>query len=825
VNLGPGGRIGAYEIVDLLGAGGMGEVYRARDVRLGRDVALKVLPEAVAADPERRARLEREARLLASLNHPNIATLHGIEESAAGCALVMELVDGETLADRLALRAPGHAGLPLNEALTIARQIADALEAAHAQGIVHRDLKPANVKVRKDGTVKVLDFGLAKALTPAPDRGVTVTAMSVDAHVVAGTPAYMSPEQARGESADQQSDIWSFGVLLYELLTGTSPFARPTTTETLASVLTAPPDYARLPASTPPVVLRLVRRCLDKDKKRRWQHIGDVRIGVEEALEAPSMEARPESAAPRRAVAGQGLTSIAGIAAAAIVALVATSLFTRPAAAPGQVTRTEIVPPDNGMFLTPLISGSAAPVGGAISPDGLRVAFTATDSSGKIMLWVRLLDSTEAKPLPGTENAALPFWSPDGKSLAFFGPGTLKRVDLADGAVRMVCPLNGRGVGGSWNRDGVIIFAAGLRNALVRVDADSGSPRPLTTLGKTQLSHRFLHFLPDGRHYLYYVDDDTSGSGIFVGALDDTASRRVLTSDSAAVYAASGHVLFVRQRTLFAQPFDVKTLQVSGQKVSLATSVPAEGAAPAFSVSDSGVMTYTSGGAEEQQFAWFDRDGRLLNTVGPPGHYRGVDLSRDGRVAVHRHDGSGGDIYIFEPDGRTTRVTHDATRDNSSPVFSPVGDRIAFGSLRNGQWGVYQKRADASKGEELLLESEDAKIPAAWSGTSIVYWLLLPLGGNSRLLPLTRDFRAVRSEADPLVPPANEPSYGTHAQVSPDGKWIAYASSETGRLEVSVCTFPACDDARTFSTAGGVMPRWGPTAKSSSTSRRSTTER
>jgi len=812
MNVAPGGRIGAYEVVEPLGAGGMGEVYRARDTRLGRDVALKVLPDAVAADPERRGRLEREARLLASLNHPNIATLFGIEESPAGCALVMELVDGDTLADRLALATGSGPGLPLEETLTIARQIAEALEAAHARGIVHRDLKPANIKVRTDGTVKVLDFGLAKALTSASDSGATVTAMPVDAHAVVGTPAYMSPEQARGEGVDQQTDIWSFGVVLNELLTGTSPFARPTTAETLAGVLTVQPDFARLPATTPPSIHRLLRRCLEKDKKRRWQHIGDVRIEIEEALDAPSPEARPENAASRRPVGGRGLRWIAGAGAVAIVALVAATLLTQPPAEPVQPARLSIVPPDNGMFLTPLISGSAVPVGGAISPDGRTVAFTATDSTGKIMLWIRALDSTEPTLLPGTENAALPFWSTDGKSLAFFGPGTLKRVDLADGAVRVVCRLGGRGVGGSWNRDGVIILAAGLQASLVRVDAEGGSPRPLTTLGETQLSHRFPHFLPDGRHYLYYVDDPIGGSGIFVGALEDTASRRLLAADSAAVYATSGHVLFVRQRTLFAQPFDLETRQVSGQPVSLATSVPVEGAAPAFSVSDTGVMTYTGGGAEEQQFAWFDRNGRLLGTVGPPGNYRGVDLSPDGqRVAVHRHDGTGGDIYIFEPRGSTTRVTHDATRDNSSPVFSPDGGRIAFGSLRNGKWGVYQKRSDATEGDELLLESEDPKIPAAWGGTSIVYWLLSP-GGNSRLLPLTLDFRAARVAArDSAVPLTSGPSYGSHAQVSRDGKWIAYVSGSP--LEVHVRPFPAGEGVWTISTAGGVTPRWGPDGK------------
>jgi Tol biopolymer transport system component len=802
-------RFGPYEILDLLGSGGMGEVYRARDSKLGRNVAIKVLPASVATDAERRGRFEREARVLASLNHPNIATVYGLEDSPAGHAIVMELVDGVTLADRMAVASEG---LPSDEAIRIASQIAEALEAAHGQGIIHRDLKPANIKVRQDGTVKVLDFGLAKALASASDGDLTMTA--TDTARIVGTPAYMSPEQARGETTGPQTDIWSFGVVLYQMFTGISPFRRATTSETLAAVLNADPDYAKLPAETLQNVRSLIRRSLERACTRRWRHIGDVRIQLDEALAAPAGHLVKDAVTdrPRGRMASAWA---AGLFAAATIALIGVLVYPRDPAIASPEARFAVAPPAKGMFLTPLGSGSAAPVGGTVSPDGQMLAFTATDPSGKVMLWIRPLGSLTPTPLPGTEHAALPFWSPNSKSLGFFGLGKLKRVDLAGGAVRVLCDVE-RGRGGSWNWDDVIIFARGLRGPLhtIRASGEDSESKALTTLGATELSHRFPYFLPDGRRYLYYVEDaQDANSGVFIGDFGNTPGRRLLASDTAAVYASSGHVLFVRQGTLFAQSFDLDARRASGEPLSIATAVPAEGGAPAFSASSTGVLTYTSGPPEQQQFAWFNRSGRMLGTVGPPGNYRGVDLSPDGqRVAVHRHDGAGGDIFVFEPRGSTTRVTHDATRDNSSPIFSPDGNRIAFGSFRNGMWGLYQKSADATEGDELLITSEVPKIPATWApdGASIVYWLFAN-GGDSALLRLTGHRGGARGndEGSAVAPTGRGRSYEGHAQVSPDGKWIAYVSGETGQNEIYVRPFPAGDKVWPVSTAGGVTPRWG----------------
>ena len=789
-----GVRLGPYEVTGALGAGGMGEVYRARDSRLGREVAIKILPHAVKDDPVRAARFAREARLLASLNHPHIGAIYGFEDTDAVRALVMELVEGQDLS----LRSPAAT----REALLIARQIAEALEAAHEQGIVHRDLKPANIKVRPDGAVKVLDFGLAKALEPDLGDAVTLTAMATQDRTIMGTPAYMSPEQVRGEAAGRHVDIWAFGVVLYELLTGLSPFSRGTTAETLACVLGSPPDDSLLPSDTPPSVRQLIHRCLERDRKRRLQHMGDARIVIEDAL------ADLDSAGPRHRAAADGtgrgrqwirLATVLGLTTAVLLGVLV-YLYLRGSSAAPELVRFSVFPPDNGNFQTPLLTGSAAPVGGAISPDGRTLAFTATDATGKDLLWLRPLSSSTARAVPGTENAALPFWSPDSKSLGFFGPGKLKRLEVASGALQDLCDVR-RGHGGAWNRDGIIIFAPGLGTGLYRVDAAGGEPQAVTTLGDGQRSHRFPSFLPDGRRFVYYAEGSNTGdTGVFVSELDARSDRRVL--------------LFVRQGALVAQPVDPTTLEALGDAIQLAASVPTIGASPAFSVSNTGVLTYPSGAVDQdQQFAWFDRKGKFIESVGLPGPYRGVDLSPDGkRVAVHRHDASGGDIFVFEPRGATTRITFDPSQDNSSPIWSPDGGWIVFGSLRNGRWGLYRKRADATPHDERLLESDVPKIPAAWSADGIVYWLYTKGSDVDQWLirppgeALTGQVMINRSNAIPLL---DSPFYEGHSQVSPDGKWIAYVTSEN-QLQVCVRPYPNGDKVWQVSTAGGVTPRWGP---------------
>jgi eukaryotic-like serine/threonine-protein kinase len=621
-----------------------------------------------------------------------------------------------------------------------------------------------------------------------------------------GTPAYMSPEQARGLQADRRTDIWSLGCVLYELLTGRRPFAGDRVSDVIAHVLEREPDFSRLPSDTPDAVRRLLRRCLEKDPASRLRDAGDARLELEEALTGVEDVARapvsPRTSTPARWVL------VAGVLGA--VMLLGVMLRQREPHAPPESMRFSILPPPGGLFLTPILTGGGAPVGGTVSPDGRTLAYTATDASGKVLLWIRRLDSLEATPLAGTEGAALPFWSPDSRSLGFFGASNLKRIDIYTGAVQVLCAVT-RGRGGSWHRDGVIVFSASDRSAISRISATGGDPQPLTTLEPGQLSHRFPSFLPDGRRFLYYLQNETTGNGgTFVGDLDGAPSRRVLASDSAAVYAPPAHVVFVRQGTLFAQRFDASRLAVAGDPVSLAGGVSSEGAAPAFSVSATGILTYRTGSGEEQQYAWFDRTGRLIEAVGPPGNYRGVDLSPDGqRMAVHRHDGDGGDIWVFDPRGTTTRVTFDPSQDNLSPIWSPDGRRIAFGSWRNGKWGIYEKQAEATEEDHLLTESELPKLPAAWSpdGRSIVYWLHNPRATffDMWLLPRSGDMRP-----QPLI---STRFYEGHAQVSPDGRWLAYVSNENGIMQVYVRSFPSGDRVWPVSTGAGVTPRWGRNGK------------
>jgi eukaryotic-like serine/threonine-protein kinase len=460
-----------------------------------------------------------------------------------------------------------------------------------------------------------------------------------------------------------------------------------------------------------------------------------------------------------------------------------------------------VFPPTDMVFQTPLGTGSAAPVGGAISPDGRLVAFPASDRAGKGQLWVRPIDSLTATALPGTDGAALPFWSPDSKSLAFFAPGKLKRINIADFGTQDLADTS-RGSGGTWGRDGVIVFAGSLAGPLRRVSDAGGDSPPTTTLGSGQRSHRFPHFLPDGRHFLYYAEgSNPEDSGVFLGELDAHNDRRILPANSAAVYARSGHLLFVREDSLYAQSFDLSNFKVTGNAAAIAASIPSQSASPAFSVSDTGVLTYLSG-VEHLQYAWFDRRGNLIRPIGQPGHYRGIDLASDGRVAIHRHDDDGGDVWLWDERGIETRVTLDATLDNSSPTFSPDGSRIAFGSLRKGKWGLYQKRSDGTGPEELIVESSDFPIsPSDWTPDGILYWLLRPTNGDVWQAPVTDG-----SGAKPLL---DEQFNEGHAQVSPDGKWVAYASGRSGQLAIYVRPFPTGEGEWKVSSGGGMTPRWG----------------
>ena len=567
MTLASGAKLGSYEVFAPIGAGGMGEVYQAHDTKLGRDVAIKILPETFAHDPDRLSRFQREAKMLASLNHPNIATIYGLEQSNGTSYLVMELVSGETLAERI----KREGAVPVEEALTICKQITEALEAAHEKGIIHRDLKPANVKVTSDGKVKVLDFGLAKAfagdtITEDIGNSPTLSQAATMQGVILGTAAYMSPEQARGKVVNKSTDIWAFSCVLYELLCGRPAFEGEDVTEILAAVVKTEPDWNHLPESSPPAIRVLLRRCLRKDRRQRFQDATDVRIEIEEAMawiaeggaDAHALASPPT----QRKIGDYFAWAIAALFLLTTIGLAVGLSYLYRSEGEAASVRFFLFPPDKTSF-----DSGAAGAGfatGTISPDGRRLAFTAKDASGKVLLWVRPLDGLAPQVLQGTDDAAYPFWSPDSRSIGFFAQGKLKRIDVAGGAPQTLCNA-GLGRGGTWNRDGVILFAPSTGVPLYRVTSAGGAPVAVTKLMPQQAGHRWPSFLPDGLHFTYFASSGSSeNSGIYVGTLGATKSRRLLGADTAAVYSESGELLYVRQGMLFRQFFDPKKLELGG---------------------------------------------------------------------------------------------------------------------------------------------------------------------------------------------------------------------------------------------------------------------
>ena len=804
-------RIGPYEIGPLIGEGGMGQVYRAHDTKLNRDVAIKVLPQAFVTDPERVARFQREAQVLASLSHPNIGHIYGFEDADGVGALVLELIEGPTLAERLTkgstLKAQGSgSALPLDEALPIARQIADALEAAHDKGIVHRDLKPSNIKVRPDGTVKVLDFGLAKLLASGAGSGggaaaglthsPTMLTASMPGMIV-GTAAYMAPEQAKGKDADRTADIWAFGCVLYEMLAGRALFKGDTVSEVLADVLKTDPDWTRLPADTPESLRRLLRRCLQKDPKKRLQHIGDARIEIDEpesASPAASGSAAVPRARERRAV---GLVAASLVVAAGAVA---TSIWlaVRPAPAPAtSEMRFEITTPP-----TP------DPVSLAISPDGQKLVFVGT-SDGQSLLWLRSLDAVSARPLPGTDGARFPFWSQDSRSVGFSADGKLKRIDVDGGSAQPLA--NGEGAGGTWNRDNLILFS-NLTGPIFRISAAGGEATAVTRPDASrQSSHRFPQFLPDGRHFLFFALGTPEARGVYLGGLDGSEPRRLFDADSAAFYAAAGQLLFVRQGTLLALPFDPVRLALDGNPHRVADQVATStntSSAIGLSTSAAGPIVYRSASTGgHSQFVWFDRSGQKLGVVGDADTAGSAiwSLSPDGRrVAMQRLVNGKADIWLFDTTrGALTRFTSDAWQ-HAWPVWSPDGKRIVYVSNAKGTYDLYSKSSSGAGSEDLLLGTPDAKYAMDWSadGRFLLYRTSTSRTGNDVwALPLNGDKRPF-----PVVQTDFDEGDG---QFSPDGKWIAYQSNETGRFEIYVQPFPGPGSKSRISTAGGAQVRWG----------------
>jgi len=821
-----GTHLGPYEILSAIGAGGMGEVYRARDPKLGRDVAIKVLPEAFANDAQRMARFQREAKVLASLDHPNIATIHGLEESGGVRALVMQLVEGPTLADRI------KAGpIPVDEAVRISRQIADALEYAHERGIIHRDLKPANVKVTNDDAVKVLDFGLAKALEGGPSSidistSPTISRMATQQGVLLGTAAYMSPEQAKAKSVDRRADIWAFGCVLYEMLTGKTAFRGETVTDTLASVIKEEPDWSRLPAATPMRVRVLLQRCLQKDPKQRLRDIGDARISLDEVIAGAPEDAASLAAVGRPAKKTWRMWVERGVAGASILAAAFLAfLYFHQKPPASQAMRFEIPVPER---LT--LGGNFA-----LSPDGRQLAFIGSGPDGQTRLWIRSLETVEARPLDGTEGAvSWPIWSPDGRYIAFFSQGKVKSTESGGGPALTLCdaPLV---LGGTWNREDKIILGSAAGAFQV---AASGGPALPVTGGAASVSPSFL---PDGHHFVY-ERSQSLGGGIYVASIDATPqeqpSTKLLPDSSPVAYVPSsdrtrGYLLFVRGAqaggvgTLMAQPFDTKRLELVGEAVPIAEQV----APTSFSASATDVLVYVKGlsssiqtaarGFIRGQLTWFDREGKILGTVGDPGVYRTLALSPDGkRVAFERADSQNSgtrNLWLYEfSRGVTTRFTFSSAWE-SNPVWSPDGSHIAFVSNKSALYDLYEKTSNLAGEDQLLFSSSEVKAPSSWSPDGRYLLYFTPLAPNRLwLLPLG-DGGADRK---PVLMERSEFNLAA-GRFSPDGRWIAYSSDESGRGQIYVRPFDASavtgapTDDRTpltgkwmVSKDGGSTPLW-----------------
>ena len=800
--------IGTYRIVERIGAGGMGEVYKAQDTKLGRDVALKMLPPALSQDPDRLARLEREARLLAALNHPNVAQIFGLEESNGTRALVMELVDGETLADRIK-RGP----IPADEALAIARRIAEALEAAHEKGIVHRDLKPANVAVTKDGQVKVLDFGLAKAVEAtagsldAMDSPTITSPAMTNVGAILGTAAYASPEQAVGKTVDKRTDVWAFGAVLMEMLTGRRVFTGETVQHVLAAVLEKEPDWNALTPSTPSRVRTLLQRCLRKDPRQRLHDIADARI----ELESFGLENDPKPRASTREPLVWALAGALCLAAAGLLWM-------------WRLGASRVTPTPQPLISVPLDVGPSAPgpirgANGVFSWDGVRMAFATLGPDGASHLFVRRLDQSNIVELPDTTGAAAPFFSPDGQWIGFFAGGKLKKISMGGGAPITLCDApNGRGA--SWGTDGTIIVTTDVQTPLLRVPAAGGySPTPLTKLINGEISHRWPQILPGGKTVLFTALTAANfaafdEASIQVMTLPDGIPKTLVKGGSYGRYAASGHLIYVRNGTMFAVPFDQARLDVRGTAVPVLEGVayvPTGGSAQ-IDVSANGVLVYEPGtGATQTTIQWLDASGHVEALLDKPGSYFWPRLSPDGQRLIYRlSDGPRTDIWLYDwRRGTDTRLTSDGGIHNS-PVWSPDGQYVAY----QGEGGVFWTAADAGGKPRLLVEATNTPFPESFSDDG--RWLALsmsnPASGDLDIWTVPLTGKGDTLQAGKPEPFVHTPGNDRNAAFSPDGHWLAYDSSESGSYEVYVRPFPATA-AQTatkipISNGGGFNPRW-----------------
>jgi len=788
VTITSGSRLGSYEIFEPLGRGGMGEVYRGHDTRLRRDVAVKLVHPHLL-DPTSVERLQREARALATLGHPNVASVYELGEADGTSFIVMELVAGETLADRLM-----HGPLPREEIVRIARQIAAALEAAHGKGIVHRDLKPANIKVGSDGVVKVLDFGLAKTLqSHATNADLPTATLQTREGTVVGTAPYMSPEQMRGSDIDRRSDVWSFGCVVYEMVTGRRAFRGETSADVIAAVIEGDPDWSAIPSGTPPGVMRLLRRCLRRDASQRLRDMGDARLELEEMGTAGETPIEPS----RRRIP---IVAIAALVAAAGVLALAVVWARRAPVAEGAPAHFVVSIPQD------------APLGGldfpsiAIAPDGTRVAYVG-NRGGRTQLFVRPMDVIDPLAIAGTTDAVSPFFSPDGHWIAFFADGQLKKVAVSGGAPITLCPAP-VGLGGTWNRDDVIVFAAATGSGLSRIAATGGTPRPLTTLDVTQgeFSHRWPEWLPDGETVVFTVGTSGSWNDAQVAAISTRTGQRttLVRGGTNPHFVAPGALLYAQKGRLMSVSFDPGRLTVTGTpSVAIESVLQSSDGAAQFSASSAGHAVFISGGsdANQRRLVSVSRDGAsVLPFAAPPGAYVAPRASPDGRKLLVTIESPSPDLWVYDVTlGSTTQITFDSGA--TSPALSRDGRRVAFSSTRTGVPNLFVASIDGTGPLERLASSGNAQIPGSWApdGT-LVYVERRAATGRDILLLTTPDHRSrslVESAGDESAP-----------AFSPDGQSLAYVSNETGRSEVYVRARFDSARARRISTDGGTEPVW-----------------
>jgi Tol biopolymer transport system component len=818
VSLSPGTRLGAYEIVALVGEGGMGEIYRARDTRLDRTVAIKVLASALAADPQLRERFEREARAISALNHPHICTLFDVGHHEGTDYLVLEYLEGETLADRLA--GSGRVAIEPHQALRIAIEICDALDRAHRTGIVHRDLKPANVMLTKSGA-KLLDFGLAKSAAPVvaasglsmlPTTPPNLTAQGT----ILGTFQYMAPEQIEGLEADARTDIFAFGALLFEMLTGRRAFEGTTRARLLGAILKdEPPPVSRLRSGVPVAVDRITATCLAKDPDDRYQSARDLLRDLKWAASGSGVEAVVQPAAPP-ARSNRVAWLIAALSTLALVVTAATGLRRGAEVAPAAgAVRFTILPPENTTFGGPIGGGTGPATQLAVSPDGRHVVYVARSES-TYRIWLRPLASLEARPIPGSEGGSFTFWSPDSRLIGFFAGDKLKKVSIAGGPPLELCTA-AAGRGGSWNRDNVILFASVSDVGLQRVSAAGGTPTAVTTPDKAagETSHRWPHFLPDGQHFLYTATAGTccppSRPGVVrLASLDTSRGEVALFEADSAVSYADGHLLFrAGEGSLMAQPFDLAARRLTGDAFPIAQEISWEGSRyVAVSVSEMGTLVYGESDAlTAERLTWFDRGGRLIGTVGEEAAYSSIKLSPDERrVAVGMGTGSpvNRDIWLVDLGGNApSRLTFDPGADQSA-VWSPDGRRIAFEATRSGRVSLRQQSTAVTTADEAVLDDPNnlQLTPTDWSadGRYIAYTSTSSGSSDVWVLPMFGDRKP--------FPVVHSQFQETNGVFSPDGRWLAYTSNESGQGNILVQPFPSTGGKYQVSRDGGTQAVW-----------------